>query len=99
MLLLPAIVLVAQFSGIIALPLQARENKAAKTSSAAGTVTPANAEGDEVGMSNISLCPIHETLTDPSSSELNGAFGTSVALGGGNIKTDVLFPKGVRHPA
>ncbi|KAH9478011.1 hypothetical protein JR316_0010245 [Psilocybe cubensis] len=77
MLLLPVIVLVSQFSGIIALPLNARTNKAAKASSAASaaaTVTPANAEGDEV--------------------ELNGAFNTAVSLGGGNIKTDVIFPKG-----
>ncbi|PPQ78284.1 LOW QUALITY PROTEIN: hypothetical protein CVT25_011743 [Psilocybe cyanescens] len=77
MLLLPIIILAAQFSGIFSFPLQVRSKKTTSAAAAAETVAPANAEGDEV--------------------ELSGTFGTSVALGGGNVKTDVIFPKGVSH--
>ncbi|PPQ93605.1 hypothetical protein CVT25_005485 [Psilocybe cyanescens] len=86
MLLLPVIVLAAQFSGVFSLPLEARhrafnavKNASKTTASSAAvssaTATPANAEGDEL--------------------ELTATFGTPVALGGGDVKTDVLFPKGV----
>jgi len=80
MRLIQALVFGVQLSAVFALPAP-KEAKSATKSTAAATTSAAAKAGETEGAKN----------------ELNvtGTFGTAVALGGGNVKTDVLFTKSV----
>ncbi len=84
-----SIVLAAQFLTVLALP-SPNKGKAASstTSSAAATVTTpaAGAGAEEAEKAN--------------EVNLTGQFGAKINIGGGNVKTDTLFPPGVSpHPS
>ncbi|KAF5386796.1 hypothetical protein D9615_001604 [Tricholomella constricta] len=78
MLLLPIILLAAEFSGITALPLAARHDSSSRgiKSKGGNAVTKA-----------LAAAPAAANATEI------GQFGQVIQLGGGNVKTDVVFTK------
>ncbi len=83
-----SIVLAAQVLTVLAAPqLEAfrQRNRASATSSAAAVATSAAAEAGGEGEG------------EENEVEQQGQFGVEIALGGGDVKTDTLFPPGVRY--
>ncbi|KAF9461060.1 hypothetical protein BDZ94DRAFT_1299444 [Collybia nuda] len=84
MLFLPIILIAAQLSGIIALPLTSRHDNNRGPSSGRGRK---NIKGGKPPAAPPAAAPSSEI-------ELPGVFGQAIELGGGNVKTDVVFTKG-----
>ncbi|KAH9476341.1 hypothetical protein JR316_0011916 [Psilocybe cubensis] len=88
--LLPFALIAAQVAATLARPLEARhrafnavKNGATKTKALTSAAASPSA-----------TAPPANAEGDKNELEIEGKFGTAVALGGGDIKTDVLFPKG-----
>lgn len=89
MFLLPVLLIAVQFCGIIAAPLEARNGRHGIAKGIKGSSTTSSAAA---AATSAATTPEAEEKGDELN--LNGVFGTAVALGGGNVKTDVLFTKG-----
>ncbi|KAF4623788.1 hypothetical protein D9613_001384 [Agrocybe pediades] len=101
MFVIPFLLLAVQFSGIIAAPLA--ESRFSRDLHAHGSNFAKGLKGAKGASSTTSAAAAATSsatatpATEEEGNELNinGAFATPVALGGGDVKTDVVFTKGV----